>query len=189
MTRLFIKTNSKDLEEKIKTYAKDFEQVTNSPDIVVIEENLAEAKKYKGLPIIFISGSQELEDAINIKKPFLLIDFFKTLFSCQKVYENNASFSLKWSNFELFINKKELLNKKYKSTYKLTEKEVDILKYFYKYKEKHISKKELLEEVWGYNPEMSTHTIETHIYRLRQKVEPTSETIIETKDSEYILKI
>ena len=73
---------------------------------------------------------------------------------------------------------------------KLTEKEVAILKYLYKSPERIVTKNELLQEVWGYAPEVTTHTIETHIYRLRQKVEhenPEAQLII-TLDGGYRLK-
>ncbi len=55
---------------------------------------------------------------------------------------------------------------------RLTEKETAILKYLYRAGEKAVSREELLAEVWGYNAGVTTHTLETHIYRLRQKIEP-----------------
>lgn len=55
---------------------------------------------------------------------------------------------------------------------RLTEKETNILKYLYRAGGKPVSREELLHEVWGYNPNVTTHTLETHIYRLRQKIEP-----------------
>jgi DNA-binding response OmpR family regulator len=55
---------------------------------------------------------------------------------------------------------------------RLTEKETNILKYLYRAGEKAVSREELLAEVWGYNAGGTTHTLETHVYRLRQKIEP-----------------
>ena len=55
---------------------------------------------------------------------------------------------------------------------RLTEKEVAILKYLYRAGESPIARDVLLREVWGYNAGVTTHTLETHIYRLRQKIEP-----------------
>ena len=55
---------------------------------------------------------------------------------------------------------------------RLTEKETNILKYLYRSGTKAVSREELLTEVWGYNAGVTTHTLETHIYRLRQKIEP-----------------
>ncbi len=58
------------------------------------------------------------------------------------------------------------------SKVRLTEKETSILKYLYRAGEKAVSREILLQEVWGYNSGVTTHTLETHIYRLRQKIEP-----------------
>ena len=55
---------------------------------------------------------------------------------------------------------------------RLTEKETSILKYLYRTGEKPVGRRDvLLHEVWGYNSGVTTHTLETHIYRLRQKIE------------------
>lgn len=55
---------------------------------------------------------------------------------------------------------------------RLTEKETNILKYLYRAPEGVVARDTLLQEVWGYNASVTTHTLETHIYRLRQKIEP-----------------
>jgi len=54
----------------------------------------------------------------------------------------------------------------------LTEKETNILKFLYRSTEGVVPRDILLHEVWGYNAGITTHTLETHIYRLRQKIEP-----------------
>ena len=55
---------------------------------------------------------------------------------------------------------------------RLTEKETNILKFLYRSSEGVVARDVLLHEVWGYNAGVTTHTLETHIYRLRQKIEP-----------------
>jgi DNA-binding response OmpR family regulator len=55
---------------------------------------------------------------------------------------------------------------------RLTEKETNILKYLYRSGSEVVARDVLLHEVWGYNAGVTTHTLETHIYRLRQKIEP-----------------
>ena len=55
---------------------------------------------------------------------------------------------------------------------RLTEKETNILKYLYRAGGRTVERETLLREVWGYNAGVTTHTLETHIYRLRQKIEP-----------------
>jgi DNA-binding response OmpR family regulator len=58
------------------------------------------------------------------------------------------------------------------SKLKLTEKETAILRFLFRAGQKVVSRDTLLTEVWGYNSNVTTHTLETHIYRLRQKIEP-----------------
>jgi DNA-binding response OmpR family regulator len=65
---------------------------------------------------------------------------------------------------------KLLLNPK-GSKVRLTEKESSILRYLYRAGQRPVSREKLLQEVWGYNSGVTTHTLETHIYRLRQKIE------------------
>ena len=55
---------------------------------------------------------------------------------------------------------------------RLTEKETNILKFLYRAQESVVARDVLLHEVWGYNAGVTTQTLETHIYRLRQKIEP-----------------
>ena len=55
---------------------------------------------------------------------------------------------------------------------RLTEKETNILKFLHRSAESVVPRDVLLHEVWGYNAGVTTHTLETHIYRLRQKIEP-----------------
>jgi DNA-binding response OmpR family regulator len=55
---------------------------------------------------------------------------------------------------------------------RLTEKETNILKYLQRADGRPVPRDELLSEVWGYNAAVTTHTLETHVYRLRQKIEP-----------------
>jgi len=55
---------------------------------------------------------------------------------------------------------------------RLTEKETNILKFLYRATDGVVPRDVLLHEVWGYNAGVTTHTLETHIYRLRQKIEP-----------------
>jgi len=70
-----------------------------------------------------------------------------------------------------------------------TEKETSILKYLYRAGEKVVTRDVLLHEVWGYNAGVTTHTLETHIYRLRQKIEkdPSSAEILVTDAGGYKL--
>ncbi|MEH6404620.1 MAG: response regulator transcription factor [Sneathiella sp.] len=85
--------------------------------------------------------------------------------------------------------KKQLIHKDNDQKVRLTEKETSILKFLYRAGQKVVSRDILLNEVWGYNAEVTTHTLETHIYRLRQKIEadPSSATILVTDTGGYRL--
>jgi DNA-binding response OmpR family regulator len=72
---------------------------------------------------------------------------------------------------------------------RLTEKETAILKYLYRAGDRVIARDTLLGEVWGYNAGVTTHTLETHVYRLRQKIErdPAAAEILVTEPGGYRL--
>ncbi len=72
---------------------------------------------------------------------------------------------------------------------RLTEKETSILKYLYRAGDKSVPREELLSKVWLYNTDVSTHTLETHIYRLRQKIEhdPSNAQLLVTDSGGYRL--
>ncbi len=72
---------------------------------------------------------------------------------------------------------------------RLTEKETAILKYLFRAGEKVIGRDVLLNEVWGYNSGVTTHTLETHVYRLRQKIErdPSNAELLVTEPGGYRL--
>ena len=72
---------------------------------------------------------------------------------------------------------------------RLTEKETSILKFLFRAGDKPVTRETLLDEVWGYNAGVTTHTLETHVYRLRQKIEkdPSNATILVTEPGGYKL--
>jgi DNA-binding response OmpR family regulator len=72
---------------------------------------------------------------------------------------------------------------------RLTEKETAVLKHLYRAAGTPVGRKTLLREVWGYSPNVSTHTVETHIYRLRRKIEPDAAriTLLVNEDGGYRL--
>ncbi len=74
---------------------------------------------------------------------------------------------------------------------RLTDKETAILRYLYRSGEKPVGREELLREVWGYNANVTTHTLETHIYRLRQKIEPEAQSpkLLITETGGYRLQV
>ena len=94
----------------------------------------------------------------------------------------NKQSEIKINNFELDINSRIISNNKKKL--KLTEREIEIILYLNNSKESQTIDK-LQKEVWWHNKEVETHTVETHIYRLRKKISETFENndfILSTKD-------
>ena len=83
----------------------------------------------------------------------------------------------------------KLLVRKDGSKVRLTEKETSILKYLYRAGQQVVGRDVLLHEVWGYNAGVTTHTLETHVYRLRQKIEadPSNAQILVTESGGYKL--
>ena len=85
----------------------------------------------------------------------------------------------------------KLLRTKNNEDIRLTEKETDILQFLYLNSDKVVQRDTLLHEVWGYNNKVTTHTLETHIYRLRQKIErnPSVAELLLTEDGGYRLGV
>lgn len=205
---LLISTNqlfAHDLSEQISLYAKDFSLIDDQnvdaiADIVIVDEDVSLLddlhKRYLKAPIFLLSsavddGTPKPPYAQIINKPFSLDIFFDELNSCLNFYENSSKGYLVFNQYIVRPAKKSILNQRNNELIKLTEKEVAILKYLYKAQDKTVSKNELLQEVWGYSPDVSTHTVETHVYRLRQKVEHEDESaqLIITLDGGYQLKV
>ena len=98
----------------------------------------------------------------------------------------NTQYSI--GNYTFKPNSKILESNKNRSI-RLTEKENNILKFLYKNLGNTVSRETLLHEVWGYNSNVTTHTLETHIYRLRQKIEdnPSNACFLITEPGGYKL--
>ena len=109
-----------------------------------------------------ISNQFILEDLpINIFKLVekINIEFLKIQFNSQS--------EIKINNYTINLNSREMLIKNIKL--KLTEKEINIITFLSK-SNVPVSIDELQEKVWSYQPDIETHTVETHIYRLRKKI-------------------
>lgn len=105
-----------------------------------------------------------------LKKPFkfkTLINYLNDIKTSKGLYNTNK-FLMKHIIFS--PSKKIISNTETRHTEHLTEKENNLLIYFYNKKNIDILKKDLLINVWGVSDEINTHTLETHIYRLKQKL-------------------
>ena len=169
-----------DLAEQIKLAEPEFDIFGEDDkavhfDIIIVDEDTAALKTalQQKVPVFFLTSEDEAVVAVNhiFSKPFHLSALIDDLRGCINRFENSSDGFLRFNCYELRPISKEIINLNNGKIIKLTEKEVAVIKYLYKTKDHIVSKNELLQEVWGYSPEVSTHTIETHIYRLRQKVE------------------
>ena len=132
-------------------------------------------------PVIMLTAHDSDADTIlgldsgandYISKPFRLGVLLARLRAQLRQHElsDDATFTIGPYHFKPAA--KMLVNQASKRRLHLTEKETAILKYLYRVGDRPVSRDVLLDEVWGYNTGVTTHTLETHIYRLRQKIEP-----------------
>lgn len=191
---------AEDLDLHIKQKIPEAEIFLEYPvadtDMVFIDEdkNILEklAEQYKELPIVFFSKTDETSEFADliIKKPFRLPDFLQNLNNKTLLPKVRRKECLNFKEYSLYPVKKEIVSSLNKEIVKLTEKEVDIIKYLYQNTPDIATKEELLENVWGYSSDATTHTVETHIYRLRQKVEKEKGSqLIITENNGYRLNI
>ena len=201
---LFLSENqpfAEDLESQLKLYLNDFNIFRQKDgeaffDLILIDEDKEKTKlfSHNSVPVFLLctNDGEDNEDvaAEIIYKPFSLSVLLDSLRSGIHIFENSKEGFLRFNQYELRPQSKEIYNERNHEITKLTEKEISIIKYLYKSGTRIVSKNELLQEVWGYNPDATTHTIETHIYRLRQKVEQddASAQLIQTTDGGYQLK-
>lgn len=192
-----------DLSEQITLYAHDFtilpqDDENSLIDMIILDERAQDLKTLRAhhpnTPIILLQkdGDDSVESSVLnqvIFKPLSLEGLLNQIQAGINLVDNSEAGYLNFNRYELRPLQKEIYNERNGETIKLTEKEVAIIKFLYKNKDKIVSKNDLLQEVWGYSPDVSTHTIETHIYRLRQKVEheDTSAQLIVTEDGGYKL--
>jgi DNA-binding response OmpR family regulator len=131
-------------------------------------------------PVIMLTAAATDDDAVRgldsgandyVTKPYKFAVLLARIRAQLRDYEHSEGAVFRLGAYEFRPAAKVLLDEKGKKI-RLTEKETNILKYLYRAGEKAISREELLAEVWGYNAGVTTHTLETHVYRLRQKIEP-----------------
>jgi DNA-binding response OmpR family regulator len=131
-------------------------------------------------PIIMLTGQTGDSDTIAgleagandyVSKPFKFAVLMARIRAQLRSHEQSEDAVFRLGPYEFRPAAKLLLDERQKKI-RLTEKETSILKYLYRAGEKPVARDELLAEVWGYNAGVTTHTLETHVYRLRQKIEP-----------------
>ncbi len=148
-------------------------------------------------PIIMLTGHDTDSDTIlgleagandYVTKPFRFAVLLARLRAQLRTHEQSEDAIFNIGHYT-FRPSQKLLTEEDGNKVRLTEKETAIMKYLYRAEQKVISRDELLEQVWGYNSGVTTHTLETHIYRLRQKVEkdPSNARLLVTEGGGYKL--
>ena len=133
------------------------------------------------MPIIMLTGSDAETDVVRgldagandyIAKPFRLNELLARLRAQLRIFENSEDAVFTIGPYTFRPSAKLLQEPAKNRRIRLTEKEAAILKFLYRAGTRPVARQVLLNEVWGYNAAVTTHTLETHIYRLRQKIEP-----------------
>ena len=149
-------------------------------------------------PIVILTGADSdadtilgLESGANdyITKPFKMGVLVARMRAQLRQHEQSEDAVFNIGPYVFRPSAKLLTEEEEGQKVRLTEKETSILKYLYRAGSKVVSRDTLLSEVWGYNTGVTTHTLETHIYRLRQKIEqnPSEAQILVTEPGGYRL--
>ena len=149
-------------------------------------------------PIIMLTAAESDADTIlaldagandYVTKPFKLGVLLARLRAQLRQHEQSEDAVFTIGPYTFRPSAKMLIHGESKKKVRLTEKETSILKYLYRSGAAVVGRDALLGEVWGYNAGVTTHTLETHVYRLRQKIEadPSNAEILVTEPGGYRL--
>ena len=149
-------------------------------------------------PIIMLTGADTDSDTIlgldsgandYVTKPFRLGVLLARLRAHIRQHERSDDAVFTIGPYTFQPSAKLLVDNTDKRKIRLTDKEAAILKYLYRAGDRVVGREVLLDEVWGYNAGVTTHTLETHVYRLRQKIErdPSNAQMLVTEPGGYRL--
>ena len=149
-------------------------------------------------PVIMLTGAAGEADTIlgldsgandYVTKPFRLGVLLARIRAQLRSHERSEDAVFQIGKYTFRPSAKLLVDDATQKKIRLTEKEAAILKYLYRAGARVIGRDTLLNEVWGYNTAVTTHTLETHVYRLRQKIErdPAKAEILVTEPGGYRL--
>ncbi|HKM62001.1 MAG TPA: response regulator transcription factor [Acidisphaera sp.] len=152
------------------------------------------------VPIIMLTGSDEESDVVRgldagandyVAKPFRLAELLARVRAQLRIFENSEDAVFSIGPYTFRPSAKLLHDEGRNKRIRLTEKEAAILKFLYRAGTRPVARQVLLNDVWGYNATVTTHTLETHIYRLRQKIEtdPSNARLLVTEGGGYRLDL
>ena len=148
-------------------------------------------------PIVMLTGHDTDSDTIlgleagandYVTKPFRFAVLLARIRAQLRQHEQSEDATFQVGPYT-FKPGQKLLTESDGKKIRLTEKEAGIIKYLYRADRKVVGRDQLLAEVWGYNSGVTTHTLETHVYRLRQKIErdPSNAELLVTESGGYKL--
>lgn len=154
------------------------------PDMDGVEVCKALRESGVRAPVILLTGAaREEQDQVAgldagandyVLKPFKFSVLLARIRAHLRSHEASEDAVFQIGPYEFRPSAKLLVDQKQRKI-RLTDKETMILKYLFRSGAKPVGREELLREVWGYNSGVTTHTLETHVYRLRQKIEPDAQ--------------
>jgi DNA-binding response OmpR family regulator len=154
----------------------------------------------KNMPVIMVTGADGELDVVRgldagandyIAKPFTLAELLARVRAQLRTFDNSAEAMFQIGPYVFRPSAKLLHHRAHGRKVRLTDKETGLLKHLYRAGGKPVPRQSILDEVWGYNSAVTTHTLETHIYRLRQKIEaaPSAPTLLLTVEGGYMLNL
>jgi DNA-binding response OmpR family regulator len=135
--------------------------------------------------LLLVEAGQEIPEEENIAKPIRL-GFLLARLSALAARREKERAAERLGPYRFDAQARRLIRRD-GSLIRLTEKETDILRLLLRAEGRLVRREELLERVWGYGEGVNTHTVETHVYRLRRKIEadPAHATLILTEEGGY----
>jgi len=131
------------------------------------------------------------EEITALEKPFKIVHLVDELEKLSNLKIQEYPTTLLMEHLKFLPYEKVLINLKTKNKEHLTEKENKLLYYLYSNKNSEIKKNDLLNEIWGVSESLNTHTLETHLYRLRRKLykaAPELSFLLSNGNGSYTLK-
>ena len=203
-TREFVVTAAADLDQADKVLADDDRHF----DALILDIRLPDGdgrdycarlrRQGHSMPILMLTGAIEETDIVRgldsgacdyIAKPFRSSELLARLHAQLRNFDRSEEVVFPVGPYTFRPAKKLLHDVAKNRRIRLTDKETAVLKYLYR-SEAAVNRQILMHEVWGYNATVTTHTLETHIYRLRQKIEadPTNPALLVTEGGGYRLR-
>ena len=171
--------NLNNFSNDIKNYINILRHKNENINIIAYHEPLYQTK---------IDNAAKL---ILLEKPFKLITLLNYLNNINNSETSHNSNKYLLDHIIYYPSKKTIFNLETNHTEHLTEKENSLLIYLYNKKNEKILKKDLLVKIWGFSEKINTHTLETHIYRLKQKLNKIDKNLslsLKSKNGLYYLK-